>query len=197
MTSKSILVLFLLLSIGCATSKSSYDEVRNNNPELIEVSIGSSIFSSEASRMFLTKEGKLISEKRNFLGSWKIKSIQISSLKADSIFAITSKLDFYSLPESIDQNCTVSFHDRNQVKKSIGGTITDQPTKSIRFKNPNESKIIVWKECHPLSENKLEELKTEVDSEDEYKLIIEQNEQISSNLSELNSFLNTMFSLNN
>lgn len=197
MTSKSVLALFLLLCIGCATSKSSYDQVRDNSPQSIEVSIGSSIFGTEASRVFLTKEGKLISEKRTFLGSWKVKSTQISSAKTDSIFAITSRQDFNSLPQNIDQNCTVSYLDSNQVRKAIGGTMTDQYTKSIRFKNPTESKTIVWKECRSLTESELDKLKSEVYSEEEYKLILKQNEQISSNLSLLNSLLNTMFSINN
>ncbi len=197
MTSKSVLVLFLLFSIGCATSKSSYDKVRDNSPESIEVSIGSSIFSAEASRMFLTKEGKLISEKRTFLGSWKIKSVQISPSKTDSIFEITSRHDFNSLPQNIDQNCSVSFLDRNQVRKGFTGTMTDQSTKSIRLKNPTESKTIVWKECRSLEDFELDKLKDQVYSEDEYNLVLKQNEQISSNLSLLNNLLNTLFSLNN
>jgi len=197
MTSKSVLALFLLLCIGCASSKPSYEEVRDNSTESIEVSIGSSIFGTEASRMFFTKEGKLISEKRTFLGSRKIKSIQISSSKTDSIFAIISSHDFNSLPQNIDQSCTVSFLNRDQVNKEIGGTLTDQPTKSIRLKNPTESKTIVWKECRSLTESELDNIKAEVYSEEEYKLILKKNEQISSNLSLLNNLLNTMFSLNN
>ena len=197
MTYNSVFTLSFLLCLGCATSKSSYDEVRDNSPESIEVLIGSPKFGAEATRMFLTKEGELIREKRNFLGSWKIKSTQISSSKTDSIFTITSRQDFISLPQNIDQNCSVSFLDRNQVRKGFGGTMTDQSTKSIRLKKTTESKTIIWKECRSLTESELDKIKSEVYSEEEYKLILKQNEQISSNLSLLNNLLNTMFSLNN
>ena len=75
--------------------------------------------------------------------------------------------------------------------------MTDQSTKSIRLKKTTESKTIIWKECRSLTESELDKIKSEVYSEEEYKLILKQNEQISSNLSLLNNLLNTMFSLNN
>ena len=196
MAYRSVLIISILAFWGCSVSKLSYEQIRDNHTEFIEVNIGSSIFSSTPSRAILLSDRTLVTEKRNVFGSKKVKSEHISSFMTDSLFSIVKSQYFKSLPQNVDDNCTISYQDENQEKKNIGGTITDQPLKSIRYSSSSTTKTIKWKECRSFSEYEMKELKNELGSEDQFESLVEQNEQILNKLEMLNSLLDTVLFLN-
>ncbi|OAN64193.1 hypothetical protein A8B79_12665 [Balneola sp. EhC07] len=196
MAYRSVLIISILAFWGCSVSKLSYEQIRDNHTEFIEVNIGSSIFSSTPSRAILLSDRTLVTEKRNVFGSKKVKSEHISSFMTDSLFSIVKSQYFKSLPQNVDDNCTISYQDENQEKKNIGGTITDQPLKSIRYSSSSTTKTIKWKECRSFSDYEMKELKNELGSEDEFESLVEQNEQITKKLEMLNNLHDTVLSLN-
>lgn len=187
---RSLYLIIFFTLVGCTSSKLTFEEIRDRQPEFIEINIGSAIYGPNSSRLFLSKDGTLVTEKRSRFGSSRLTSNRINSDLTDSVFTSIAISGFESMPQNIDQNCYVSFKDNR-----FSGTMTDQPTKSIIYKNPSQFINVIWKECRAFTDLELELKFSAVTTEEEFEQINRENNMNLQNVEKLNSLLRTVLSL--
>lgn len=209
---KFFLVVALIFSISCSTMRQSYTDKKNDiGNQFIEVGY------FENNRRLLLENGTMFSQKKGFLGFWKLRSEKVDLDLTRALFDLANSKEFEVIPTDLDNVCGIKITKKVPPAKHIDfvsahqppSTITSfayfttnkhQPFDRIYIKNPNSKKEIIWRECRAFSEYMLTSIKNEIESDSTittlYEEVVSQNEKIKNNLALLNNFLNKFYSLN-